>query len=115
MTVILENMEFYAHHGCFETERRVGMRFCVDVEVEAPENEAIAADDISGTINYLDVYNLVRQQMEIPSKIIENVAHRIIEAIHAHFPLAGKVTVRISKIAPSLGGKVGRATVELRS
>ena len=113
MTIILENMEFYARHGCFELERKVGMRFSVDVEIEAPETEAIVADDITGTINYSDVYNVVKQQMDTPSKIIENVAGRILRAIHTHFPGAGKVTVRVSKIAPSLGGKVGRATVVL--
>jgi len=113
MLIVLENMEFYARHGCFELERRVGMRFSVDVEIETPDTGAAAADDIEGTVNYLDVYQIVREQMEIPSKIIENVAYRIVEAIRIRLPKSEKITVKVSKIAPSLGGKVGRASVVL--
>ena len=113
MTILLENMEFYARHGCFELERRVGMRFLVDVSIDTPETEAVAEDNIDGTVNYLEVYRLVGEQMERPSRIIENVAARIAEAIRSAFPQIEKVTVKVSKLAPALGGKVGRASVVL--
>lgn len=107
-------MEFYAHHGCFSLERKVGMRFSVDVWLEAPEGEGVRSDRLDeGIIDYQAVYHIVKEQMETPSKIIEHVAHRIVEALYGRFPQLQKATVRVSKIAPSLGGKVGRASVVL--
>ena len=113
MKVLLENMEFYARHGCFDLERKVGMRFLVDLQVETPENGAAAADDIEGVVDYLALYRVVKEQMELPSKVIENVAHRIVEAVYDAFPQIDEVTVKVSKVAPSLGGKVGLASVIL--
>ena len=78
LTVIeLENMEFQAFHGCYELERQVGNRFQVSVRIEAELGEAADSDRIERTINYLDVFETVREQMDIPSHILEHVAGRI--------------------------------------
>ena len=78
LTVIeLENMEFQAFHGCYELERQVGNRFLVSVRIEAELGEAADSDRIERTINYLDVFETVREQMDIPSHILEHVAGRI--------------------------------------
>ena len=106
-------MEFYARHGCFDLERKVGMRFSVDVTIETPRTEAVEADDIGGMVNYLEVYRIVAEQMERPSHTIENVAARIAGAVRERFSQVEKVTVKVSKLAPALGGKVGRAAVIL--
>lgn len=62
LTVIeLENMEFQAFHGCYELERQVGNRFLVSVRIEAELGEAADSDRIERTINYLDVFETVRE------------------------------------------------------
>jgi dihydroneopterin aldolase len=112
-TIRLENMEFRASHGCYELEKIVGNRFRVDVEIDVEAAEAARGDDLSKSVNYLTVYGIVREQMQITSNILENVAVRIIDAIYAAFPECLKVTVTVAKLAPPLGGKIDRVAVTM--
>ena len=109
----LENMEFRAFHGCYPLEQVVGNRFLVSVAIEADLYEAARIDDVSRTINYLTVFETVRKVMSVKSHILENVALRIIEAIHEQFPQSRKVRAKVSKIAPPLGGKIEKVSVTL--
>lgn len=111
--VELEQMEFRAFHGCYELEKMVGNRFLVNAAIEAEIGDAPQRDDVNSSINYLTVYELVVAQMKITSNIIENVAERVIDAIYGHYPDAIKVTVKVSKLAPPLGGKVEKVSVTL--
>lgn len=104
-------MSFRAFHGCYDLEKVVGNRFLVNVALETDTGEAARGDDLSQSINYLTVYETVREQMEITSNIIENVAWRIGQALRARFPQIGSATVKVSKLAPPLGGKVESASV----
>lgn len=106
-------MEFRAPHGCYELERRVGGNFTVDVAFDADADLAAAADDVSLTVNYVDIYETVRAQMALPSNIIENVALRIVDALRARFPQITRVEVTVSKLAPPIGGKSARVSVTL--
>lgn len=113
VVVELENMEFKAYHGCYELEKQVGNRFMVNVAIEAEIGDAPSKDDVHQSINYLTVYELIGAQMKITSNIIENVAERIIDAIYERFPHVEKVTTKVSKIAPPLGGKIEKVSVTL--
>lgn len=112
-TIKIENMEFRASHGCYDLEKVVGNRFLVDVEIDAEATEAAEHDDITKSVNYLTVYETVREQMGHPSNILENVAKRIIDAVYARFPQCLKVSVKVSKLAPPLGGKVEKVSVSM--
>ena len=61
--IALDRMEFRALHGCYELERKVGNRFTVDLELTALLGEAAAEDDVEKTVNYLTVYQIVRERM----------------------------------------------------
>ena len=114
LTVIeLENMEFQAFHGCYPLEQVVGNRFLVNVTIEADLSLAAESDDVADTINYLHVYETVREQMAVISHILEHVARRIIDAIYRRFPPTRRVRVKVSKMAPPLGGKIERVSVSL--
>lgn len=112
-TIKIENMEFRASHGCYDLEKVVGNRFLVDVEIDAEVADAAEHDDLTKSVNYLAVYETVREQMRIPSNILENVAKRIIDAVYARFPGCLRVTAKVSKLAPPLGGKVDRVSVTM--
>lgn len=105
-TIRLSGMEFRAFHGCYDLEKKVGNHFIVDLELDADVDVAASTDDISRTVNYLDVYELVAEQMAITSDIIENVAWRIGDAILAKFALVDSLKVTVTKMAPPLGGKI---------
>ena len=109
----LSDMEFYARHGCYELERTVGCRFAVDLEITAELGDAAREDDVALTVNYLDVYACVSRQMAVSRRTIECVAAEIISALKAEFGAIRRVKCTVAKLAPPLGGKVGRVSVTL--
>ncbi len=110
-TIKIEGMEFRSAHGCYDTEQRVGGNFVVDIVLEVEDKGASEADDVTRTVNYVEVYETVREQMAIPSRIIENAVHRILEAVSARFPQVLRAEVTLAKLAPPIGGKAARVSV----
>lgn len=113
-TILLENMEFRAMHGCYDMERRVGNRFRVDVEIDTELGDIALSDDVTRAVSYLDAYGVVRREMAVTSCTLECVAQRIVRALHESFPAIAEVRVKVAKLAPPLGGKVGAAGVFMR-
>ncbi len=111
--ISLEGMEFYAHHGCFAEEQKIGTRFTVDVHVAADLSRAAASDLLTDTLNYQEVYNIVRVEMERPSHLLEHVAGRIAAALTQKMEEVAQVTVKVSKLNPPLGGQVQASSVSL--
>ncbi len=109
--VALEGLEFHAYHGVYPHERSSGNKFEVDVTVETEFQEAAFQDDLSGTINYEDLYTLVKNEMDKPSKLLETVGHAIAENILKSFASAINVEVKISKFNPPIGGVCKKASV----
>ncbi len=112
-TIELADMEFYAFHGCYETEKRVGNHFRVSVRLEADLDAAAASDRMEDTINYLSVYEAVAAEMQVVSNLLEHVAARILDTLYARFPAIRKATVKIAKLSPPLGGPVGASAIVL--
>lgn len=110
----LKEMVFFAHHGCFEQERIIGNRFIVDFEADLDVVIPSASDDINDAVNYQTIYNLIKEQMEIPSNLLEHIAARIIKRIKETFPEIDSMSISISKINPPLGGEVGASKITLR-
>ncbi|MEI7502351.1 MAG: dihydroneopterin aldolase [Paludibacter sp.] len=111
--ISLENMEFHAFHGCLEHEQTLGNTFIVNVSMELDTKLAGETDNLEHTLNYQLVYDVVKEQMEIPSKLIEHVGQRILDNIMSSFPQIEALVVQLSKLSPPLGGKVERVTIEL--
>lgn len=111
--ITLENMEFHAFHGCLEHEQKLGNTFIVTVSMELDTSLAGATDELMHTLNYQLVYNVVKAQMGIPSKLIEHVGQRITDTLFHAFPQIEGLNVKLSKMNPPLGGKVDRVTIEL--
>lgn len=112
-TIKIEGIELRAAHGCYDTEQRVGGNYLIDIELQVEDNGAARADDVSKTINYVEVYELVRGEMAQPSRIIENAAWRISEAIKLEFSQVKDVRVTLAKLAPPMGGKAAKVSVTL--
>lgn len=106
-------MEFFAYHGCFEEEQIIGTKFRIDLNIEANVDEAAETDDLSKTINYLSVYQMVKKQMEIKSRLLENVGKRILDELYNQFPGVIKAEVKVSKLNPPLGGKLDSVSLTL--
>jgi 7,8-dihydroneopterin aldolase/epimerase/oxygenase len=109
----LEGMEFFAYHGCFKEEQIIGTKFRVDLTIEVDVNEAAIHDDLNLTINYLSVYQMIKKQMEIKSKLLENVGKRILDELYNKFTGVIKAEVKVSKLNPPLGGKLDCVSLTL--
>ncbi len=110
----IENMEFYAFHGHFREEQIVGNKFLVDLTIETDLNNPAASDSLKDTLNYQAAYRLVKEEMEKKSKLLENIAKRIIDTIYANFEGIDKVTVKVSKMNPPMGGgRIEKVSVTL--
>jgi len=112
--ISIENMEFYAFHGHYHEEQIVGSKFLVSLTVEADLDMPATSDNLKDTINYYTAYRLVKEEMEKKSKLLENIANRIIDAIYTHFDGVKKVTVKVSKMNPPMGGgRIEKVSVTL--
>jgi len=109
----IEDMEFYAFHGHYKEEQIVGNHFLVDVVLETDTNKAGASDDLKDTLNYQKAYLVVKKEMDTSSNLLEHIATRILNALFSELSGIKKATVKVSKINPVMGGKIGRVSVEI--
>ena len=109
----LEAMKFYAYHGVMPQEAKVGNHFVVNLVLTASLEQAVKSDELEDTINYATVYTIVKEQMDIPSKLIEHVAGRILYALKDRFPGLAAIELKLSKLNPPFGGDVHSASIIL--
>lgn len=100
----LEGMEFKAYHGCLEQEKVRGNCFTVDFRGELDLSAAAESDNLNETLNYGEIYELVAEEMSIPSELLENVAGRIVKEIEKRYPQLVSFSVRVSKKRPPVDG-----------
>ncbi|MFH6984803.1 dihydroneopterin aldolase [Marinoscillum sp. 108] len=111
--VSLEGMEFYARHGYYEEERKIGNKYSVDVQLEVDFAEAASEDKLEGTVNYEKVYEVVAEVMSIDAMLLEHLAGKMIRKLKEAFPKVSKVQVKVSKYNPPIKGLCHRAMVTL--
>ena len=109
--ILVEGINIYAHHGCLEEEGRVGGNYIVDVSMETDFTEAAKTDDLTKTIDYVIVYNIVKAEMAIRSKLIEHVGQRIVYSLKKEFAAIKTLSVKVSKVNPPMHGHVDKVSV----
>jgi dihydroneopterin aldolase len=106
ITIALQGAEFFAYHGFYPEEQKLGCRFLVDIEVGFNPQTDPAADELKHTVDYEKVYN--------PRKLIETVGQAIMEKIQKKYPYVETICVTIKKLSPPLLGKVAHSAVTIR-
>ncbi|MBN2615411.1 MAG: dihydroneopterin aldolase [Bacteroidales bacterium] len=116
MAVIsIEGMEFFAYHGCFKEEQVIGTKFRCDLFLEVDTTKAEQTDNLHDTVNYQEVFQLVKVEMKTKSKLLEHVGRRILDRIMLEFPQVKHARLKIRKLNPPLGGKMDFVSLELES
>jgi len=101
--IALLGLEFHGYHGVHPEEGKLGARFVVDVEFGLDLDGG--GDDLAGTVDYSAVYRLVREEVEGPRcHLIEALANRVADRLHAGFPRMRRLLVRVHKPHAPLGG-----------
>ena len=101
----LDQLKLHAYHGVYSGEPLVGGEFEVNLEVEY-EEAGLNFDKLEDTIDLQEVYNLVRKEMQLPSKLIEHAAYRIVKAIKQQFCQIENVKVTLRKLNPPISGQI---------
>ncbi|GLB52926.1 7,8-dihydroneopterin aldolase [Neptunitalea chrysea] len=107
------NIKIYAYHGCLTEESKIGSNYRVDVTVKANLQPSAKSDNLPDTVDYVHINKIVKEEMQIRSKLLEHVAKRIIDRIFIEIEIADEATVAVSKINPPIGGNVEMVTIEI--
>ncbi len=103
MYIRLEGMKFYASHGVLPQENLVGANFYVDLKLKTDFTQAAETDELEGTVSYADIHTAVKEEMNIPSKLLEHVCQRIARRLFHDFPTIETIDIRLSKENPPMG------------
>ena len=100
MTGILEieEMEFFAYHGCFEAEQTVGNKFKVYACLHYNCDKAAVSDQITDALSYQTAYEIIAVEMMKRSHLLEHVGLRMLDALYAAFPQLQYAKIKISKM-----------------
>lgn len=111
--IYLRNVRFHAFHGVLPQEGIVGNDYLVNLVLDYDFSSAMKTDDLQETLNYAEVYQKVREEMAVPSKLLEHVAGRIAHRLFSDFPEIQKLQLSITKVNPPMGADSDGAGVEV--
>lgn len=111
--IFLDNMRFFAYHGVGEQERLVGNEFTVNLRLKVDIQRAAETDDAADTVSYADVYEAVKSEMSLPSKLLEHISGRIIHRLFRDFPQIEEIELKLSKRNPPMGADIEAAGIEV--
>ena len=111
--IVLREVRFHAFHGVMPQERKVGADFTVSLRVGLDLSRPVESDAVEDTLNYATLYEVVKQEMAVPSQLLEHVAGRIGKAVFSRFPQVESADVVLTKLNPPMGADCEGVSVEL--
>lgn len=112
MYLRMEGMKFYAFHGVLPQENLVGAYFYIDLKLKTDFTNAAKTDKLEGTVSYADIHTVVKEEMAIPSKLLEHVCQRIATRILNDFPTIESLDICLYKENPPMGACARKIGVE---
>jgi 7,8-dihydroneopterin aldolase/epimerase/oxygenase len=112
-TISLEGLEFFAYHGFYDEEQKVGNKYSLDITIYTDFDTAAKSDRLRGTVNYEELYRIAREVMSERARLLEHIAWRLIERVREQYPHVEKVHVSVSKFNPPIGGVCHRSRITL--
>ena len=113
-TIELRNLEFYSFHGLYEEEKKIGGEFVVDViaKLDSTHHEVSSIEE---TVNYAEVFGLIKKEMAQPRELLETLTQSIAEKIHDKFSSIKEIAVRVEKKVPPIVGFNGKVAATYRT
>jgi dihydroneopterin aldolase len=112
--IVIEAMEFYAFHGHYQEEQIVGNRFLVDLEMKTDLSVPAGSDNLNDAVNYQQAYQIIKNEMKrTKSNLLENIGKRILDALFENMDGVKKVTIRVRKLNPPMGGTIKSVGIEM--
>jgi 7,8-dihydroneopterin aldolase/epimerase/oxygenase len=111
LTIELKQLHFFAQHGLYAEERKTGNEFEVNLIVSyQPSSGTIT--DISDTVNYVQLYDLLKAEMQKPRYLLETFVMEVTELIHVAFQQVRKIEISITKLHPPIAKFTGTVGVK---
>ena len=86
--ILIKDLEIFAYHGVLEEEKKNGQPFFVSAELFLDLREAGIKDDLSKTVNYATVCELIKETMTREKfDLIEAVAETVAGAILLNYDI----------------------------
>jgi len=114
-TIEVNGIKVYAYHGCLAEEERIGGNYIVDLEVKADLSTSFISDKLTDTIDYVFLNRIVEEEMAVRSKLIEQVAYRILKRIEETDRRIEHVKVKVRKLTPPINGDVNEVAVVIET
>ncbi len=114
LTIQLLNLQFYAYHGVYEEEQKIGAEYEVNMSVMHVEKK-VPVLHLSETINYVSVYELIKKHMQTPRQLLETVATILAQDIFKSFAEAEELSITIVKKHPPIAAFQGSVAVTYTS
>jgi len=111
--ISIDNLRIHAFHGVLPQERNVGADFLISLHIHYNIYKAMESDDVADTLNYAEACQIMTQEMETPSNLLEHVAGRICKALFSRFPQATAISLKLTKLNPPMGADCDGASVEV--
>ena len=111
--IYINDIRLHALHGVLPQERLTGNDYIINIRIGYDISKAFDSDDVADTLNYAEVYNIVKTEMQTPSKLIEHVAGRIANRLLNEYAQISSIVLHITKRNPPMGADCQGAGVEL--
>ncbi|MFM2326021.1 MAG: dihydroneopterin aldolase [Bacteroidota bacterium] len=111
-TIQLNNLKFFSFHGLHEEERVLGKEYEINVAVTFTETGAITT--LGQTIDYVKVYSIIKQRMNIPTALLETVAQDLAQLIYTADKRITSISISIKKMHPPIIAFTGNVGVNYK-
>ncbi len=111
--ISLENIRFHGQIGCYDEEKIVGNHYEVNIQLKIAPSFDGREDDLGNTVNYEEVYVIVKQYAKKKANLLEFIAHQMADDILSQCKGVEGIKLKLSKLNPPLGGDIGRVSYEL--
>lgn len=109
ITIHLNNLAFFAHHGMHDEEAITGTNFEVSVAISFKPGGKITS--IHQTINYAEVYKIIQKHMTNPVALLEMLTENICDAIYLLDKRIKNINITINKLHPPISNFIGQVGV----
>lgn len=111
--ILLKDISCYAYHGVAPQERVIGNAYLIQLKLKVDVNKAAKSDEVADTVNYATVFEIVKAEMDVPSKLLEHVCARIVERLFNELQTIEAIDICLSKRNPPMGADIDSAGVEM--
>ena len=104
-TIRLNKLIFFAYHGVHAEETVVGAEFEVSVQITFTENKKIEV--LTDTLNYANVYEIIKNHFSRPVALLETLAQNISEEIYKVDDRITSINITIDKLNAPISNFIG--------